>query len=107
MSAQECWQPVCQSSTSSNKKKKRKIQLRGQLSQDTAYVFIIEGLKCTSRKTGGGWSTTGNPSEKAVNQKVTKRCLPGLGYIHHYRCATGEVPYPRADIGKFSNIILL
>lgn len=47
------------------------------------------------------------PVKKAVNQKVTKRCLPGLGYIHHYRCATGEVPYPRADIGKFSNIILL
>lgn len=40
-------------------------------------------------------------------REVIKRCLPGLGHIHHYRGATGGVPYPRVDIGKFSNIILL
>lgn len=45
-------------------------------------------------------------SERTV-EEVKERCLPGLGYIHHYRRATGGVPYPRVDIGKFSNIILL
>lgn len=40
-------------------------------------------------------------------REVIKRCLPGLRHIHHYRGATGGVPYPRVDIGKFSNIILL
>lgn len=48
-------------------------------------------------------------SESTVEEKeeVKERCLPGLGYIHHYSRATGGVPYPRVDIGKFSNIILL
>lgn len=46
-------------------------------------------------------------NERSMTEtEVIKRCLPGLGHIH-YRGATGGVPYPRVDIGKFSNIILL
>ncbi len=61
----------------------------------------------TEGEVGQYWVDTTWDDSKTKGKEVIKRCLPGLGHIHHYRGATGGVPYPRVDIRKFSNIILL
>lgn len=65
--------------------------------------MIKERVKEEERREEGDLSRR----ERKTKREVIKRCLPGLGHIHHYRGAIGGVPYPRVDIGKFSNIILL